>query len=181
MFRFSLLVVFHSFKIFLIFYTNDRSHGMTTSNELTEPLLSSDTMVASSTIANYNHDEGGLYRYTPVAATETATTTRTITPLVSTSRSTVKNFIAMAVLFSANHGCTVACLSLATARLGSIGAWQSGILYISYTASAILGATYVTKVLGGRNAIMTGMTLCKYVCVWSVRDGYFPWQWRFTV
>lgn len=38
------------------------------------------------------------------------------------------NFVLMAILFSANHGCVVACLSLATARLGSVGAWQSGIL-----------------------------------------------------
>lgn len=40
------------------------------------------------------------------------------------------NFVKMAVLFSANHGCVVACLSLATARLGNVGAWQSGILYV---------------------------------------------------
>jgi hypothetical protein len=39
------------------------------------------------------------------------------------------NFVIMSLLFSANHGCVVACLSLATARLGgALGAWQSGLL-----------------------------------------------------
>jgi len=40
----------------------------------------------------------------------------------------VWNFALLSILFSANHGCVVACLGLATARLGSTGAWQSGIL-----------------------------------------------------
>jgi hypothetical protein len=41
------------------------------------------------------------------------------------------NFVIMSLLFSANHGCVVACLSLATARLGgALGAWQSGLLYV---------------------------------------------------
>ncbi len=75
-----------------------------------------------------------------------------------------RNFVTMAILFSANHGCTVACLALATARLGSLGAWQSGVLYITYTASSLLGATYITKQLGSRNAIIAGMGLyCTYV------------------
>lgn len=77
---------------------------------------------------------------------------------------TLRNFIWMSVFFSANHGCVVACLSLATARLGSTGAWQSGILYLFYTASAVLGATYVVKQLGARNALIAGMVLyCAYV------------------
>lgn len=75
----------------------------------------------------------------------------------------------MAVLFSANHGCTVACLSLATSRLGTIGAWQSGMLYLTYTASALLGATYITKKLGGRNAMSLGMMLyCIYVACFLI-------------
>lgn len=80
-----------------------------------------------------------------------------------------RNFVTMAILFSANHGCTVACLALATARLGSLGAWQSGVLYIAYTSSSLLGATYITKQLGSRNAIMTGMGLyCAYVACFLV-------------
>jgi hypothetical protein len=82
---------------------------------------------------------------------------------------TLWNFIFMAMLFSANHGCTVACLGLATSRFGvSIGAWQSSALYFTYTASAILGATYVVKALGGRDALIMGMALyCAYVgCFW---------------
>jgi MFS family permease len=84
------------------------------------------------------------------------------------SRRTLTNFILMSVLFSANHGCVVACLSLATARLGSVGAWQSGILYLTYTGSAIFGATYFVKKLGARDALVAGMSFyCVYVaCFW---------------
>eukprot|EP00980_Cylindrotheca_fusiformis_P011814 scaffold2816_cov121-Cylindrotheca_fusiformis.AAC.30 len=84
------------------------------------------------------------------------------------ARLTMLNFTAMSVLFSANHGSVVSCLGLATARLGSTGAWQSGILYFTYTASALLGATYVTKRAGSRNALFYGMALyCVYVgCFW---------------
>jgi MFS family permease len=73
------------------------------------------------------------------------------------ARRTLINFVAMSILFSLNHGCAVSCLSLATARLGSVGAWQSGLLYLSYTGTALLGATYVVKRLGARNALAAGM------------------------
>jgi MFS family permease len=84
------------------------------------------------------------------------------------SRRTLTNFILMSVLFSSNHGCVVACLSLATARLGSVGAWQSGMLYLTYTGSAIFGATYFVKKLGARDALVAGMSFyCVYVaCFW---------------
>lgn len=61
-----------------------------------------------------------------------------------------------------------ACLALASSRLGAIGAWQSGILYLFYTASAILGATWIVKRAGARNAMWLGMGLyCVYVgCFW---------------
>lgn len=76
----------------------------------------------------------------------------------------VRNFCWMAILFSANHGTIVTCLSLATARLGTVGALQSGILYLFYTLSAVLGATYVVEKIGGRNGMIVGMTLyCAYV------------------
>lgn len=80
------------------------------------------------------------------------------------ARRTLWNFVLMSVFFSANHGCVVSCLSLATFQMGSVGAWQNGILYIFYTTSAVLGATYVVKQLGPRNSLMTGMALyCVYV------------------
>lgn len=74
------------------------------------------------------------------------------------------NFIFMSVLFSANHGGVTSCLSLSTARLGpNLGAWQSSVLYLSYTASALFGATYVTKVLGARDTLIVGMSIyCFY-------------------
>ena len=62
----------------------------------------------------------------------------------------------------------LACLSLATSQFGSTGAWQSGILYLTYTTSALLGATYIVKQLGSRDSLLLGMGLyCLYVaCFW---------------
>jgi len=74
------------------------------------------------------------------------------------------NFLLMSFLFSANHGSVVSCLSLAIARLGDLGAWQSGALFLSYTLSALLGATHLVKTVGARDALRLGMWLyCIYV------------------
>ena len=67
------------------------------------------------------------------------------------------NFLLMSLLFAINHGCTVSVLGLSNARLGSIGVWQSGILYGSYTASALYGASYFVKQFGSRNGLVLGM------------------------
>ncbi|KAL3944810.1 MAG: hypothetical protein SGBAC_001133 [Bacillariaceae sp.] len=84
------------------------------------------------------------------------------------ARRTLWNFTLMSILFSANHGSVVSCMGLATSRLGSTGAIQSGILFLFYTASALLGSTYITKRAGSRQALMYGMGLyCIYVgCFW---------------
>ena len=80
-----------------------------------------------------------------------------------------RNFVLMAILFSIHHGCVVSCLSLATARLGAeIGAGQSGILYLAYTGTALLGATYSVKRVGPHRAIVGGMFLyCFYVAAFG--------------
>lgn len=90
------------------------------------------------------------------------------TDLVGANK-TLRNFIWMSFLFSANHGCVVSCLALASSRFGTIGAWQSGILMFSYAASALLGATYVVKRFGPRNAMSIGMLCyCAYVACFYV-------------
>lgn len=80
----------------------------------------------------------------------------------------VVNFVVASIIFSASPSCAIACLNLASARLGSVGAWQSGVLFLSYTSSSLLGATYVVKKLGSRNAMVAGMAIvCFYVgCFW---------------
>jgi MFS family permease len=50
-------------------------------------------------------------------------------------------------------------MALATSRLGSTGAWQSGMLFLTYTASGLLGATYIVKRLGARDSLIAGMGL----------------------
>lgn len=95
-----------------------------------------------------------------------AETTADSTSLPNTigARRTLSNFVAMSALFSANHGCVVSCLALASSRLGTTGAWQSGILMIAYAASSLLGATYAVKTLGPRNSLILGMgSYCLYV------------------
>jgi len=87
-----------------------------------------------------------------------------IFPITSGAGRPLQNFVAMSVLFSANHGCVVSCLALASSRLGTTGAWQSGILMFTYAASSLLGATYAVKTLGARNALILGMgSYCFYV------------------
>ena len=102
---------------------------------------------------------------------ETAQYDDTIMANPTNARKTESNFILMSVLFSANHGCFNACLALAASRLGETGAWQSSILYISYTLSSLMGTTYLVKRLGARNALLLGMGLyCAYVgCFWVTK------------
>ena len=68
-----------------------------------------------------------------------------------------RNFLSMTILFAINHGCTVSVLGLANARLGSIGVWQSGMLYGSYTIAALYGSSYFVKLLGSRNGLVLGL------------------------
>ena len=75
------------------------------------------------------------------------------------ARRTISNFILMSILFSTNHASVVACLGLATSQLGSAGAWQSSILYLTYTGSAVLGATLAVKKFGSRDSLIWGMLL----------------------
>ena len=80
----------------------------------------------------------------------------------------VKNFFVMSILFGANHGTIVSCVSLATARLGSIGALEAGIMYLFYTLSALLGASYVVRRIGSRNAMIFGMSFyCIYIACFA--------------
>ncbi|GMI24648.1 hypothetical protein TrCOL_g10366, partial [Triparma columacea] len=45
-----------------------------------------------------------------------------------------------------------------------LGTWQSGALYLSYTMSAVFGATLIVKRLGARDGIFTGLVIyCVYV------------------
>ena len=93
----------------------------------------------------------------------------TLTPSDYTPSSIYYNFILLSALFSANHGAVVSCLSLATARLGTLGSYQSSVLYMSYTLSALIGATFVVKSLGARDSIRVGMWIyCIYVACFLI-------------
>jgi len=82
----------------------------------------------------------------------------------ATTESILRNFFAMSCLFSSVPASALACLSLATAKLGQLGAWQSGVLFLSYTLCAVTGAIHVVKRLGSKRGIMVGMSLfCAYI------------------
>jgi hypothetical protein len=82
-----------------------------------------------------NHNMNDEATNAPVITVPTANTNNSAS---MNSNSILNNFILMSILFSSNHGCVVACLSLATARLGSIGAYQSGLLYDSTFYNSLL-------------------------------------------
>ena len=68
----------------------------------------------------------------------------------------------------ANHG-----TQQAVARLGDLGAWQSGVLYLTYTISSVSGATYVVKRLGSRNAlILSNAIYCVYIGCFLVATSF---------
>jgi len=80
------------------------------------------------------------------------------------AKAVYRNFCLMSVLFSAVPAAALACLSLATARLGETGAWQSGVLFLSYTLCAVTIAIHIVKQLGSKRALIVGMTLfCVYI------------------
>lgn len=99
----------------------------------------------------------------------------TISPSDYTPSFIMKQFILLSILFSTNHGAVVSCLSLATARMGNLGNWQSSILYLSYTLSSLLGATLMVKSVGSRNAMLIGMSIyCIYVGCFSLATTSVP-------
>ena len=82
---------------------------------------------------------------------------------------TLRRFVYFAFCFSLVPAAALACLALATAKLGSVGAWQSGTLYLTYTLSSITVATYATKKLGSLNAVLLGAWLyCAYVICFAI-------------
>jgi hypothetical protein len=106
----------------------------TTSNETGEP--DSDTYVC----LNKDNAESELQTNSGLneaMLSSTISSTTTSNPEIYTTTTTpnriLYNFVFMSILFSSNHGCVVACLSLATARLGSLGAYQNGLLYVTIT------------------------------------------------
>eukprot|EP00979_Chaetoceros_neogracilis_P006926 scaffold1406_cov284-Chaetoceros_neogracile.AAC.29 len=101
----------------------------------------------------------------------------TLSPNGHTPYSIYYNFILLSTLFSANHGAVVSCLSLATARLGTLGSYQSSVLYMSYTFSALFGATFIVKSIGARDSIRVGMWIyCVYVACFLIATLFKDYQ-----
>lgn len=75
------------------------------------------------------------------------------------------NFLMMAISFSANHGCVVACLAYASAQLGDhLGGYGSGMLYVFYAITAFFFAKPVVSMVGPKNGLLLGVGgYCFYV------------------
>lgn len=80
------------------------------------------------------------------------------------------SFVMMSACFSLTHGCVVTSLALATDQLGPrLGSYSAGILYLVYTASALLFAPDIVKRLGEKNSLSWGCVLyCTYVGSYAV-------------
>jgi MFS family permease len=69
-------------------------------------------------------------------------------------------FVRFSICCAAVPACALACLALATAQLGTIGARQSGILYATYTFFSLIGATtLLIQKIGSHGAIVVGQLL----------------------
>ncbi|KAL3924035.1 MAG: hypothetical protein SGPRY_004038 [Prymnesium sp.] len=70
-----------------------------------------------------------------------------------------RNFVLMTAAFSLNHGCVLAVLNVAVILLGDHGAYQSGSLYVSYAATALLISPALLEILGARKGLIYGAAL----------------------
>lgn len=77
------------------------------------------------------------------------------------SNSSYRNFFCFSLFCSAVPACVLACLSLAVVQLGStIGAYQSGILYATFTLSSLLSlSTVALRRLGPLGSVLLGEAL----------------------
>lgn len=69
-------------------------------------------------------------------------------------------FVRFSIFCAAVPACALACLALATAQLGTVGARQSGILYATYTLFSLLGmTTLIVQKIGSRDTVILGQVL----------------------
>jgi hypothetical protein len=70
-----------------------------------------------------------------------------------------RNFLLMSFAFSLNHGAVVACLAYAAAELGNeLGSASSGILYVCYSLTALVGSKPFVSMVGPKKALLAGVT-----------------------
>ena len=75
------------------------------------------------------------------------------------------NFCLLSICFGITLGCANGLLTLASANLGAnLAGTQSGVLFVSYTLSALLTATGMVQKFGAKNVLNMGLCLyCSYV------------------
>ena len=70
-----------------------------------------------------------------------------------------RNFLAMCIAFSLNHGSAVACIAYATAELGTdLGSASSGTLYIFYALTALFVSKPFVCSVGPKLALHASFT-----------------------
>jgi len=106
-----------------------------------------------------------------------------------TPNAIIITFVLMSICFSINHGAVTACLGLSSLKGdlsfldADIGTWQSGTLYLTYTASAVFGAAYIVKKVGPRDGLKGGLWVyCAYVSCFYIntlypKNGYVASKW----
>jgi len=80
-------------------------------------------------------------------------------------RRLIRTWIYFSICVAITHGCETTCVALATAILGSrLGATSTGILFLSYAISALVGSTWLTNRFGPKwSVFLSLMVLVIYV------------------
>lgn len=101
----------------------------------------------------------------------------------TSERALLVNFVWLAVCFSVNHACVTSLLALATRNLGqALGGVQTGVLYSTYTLSALFMASGLVQRHGFKNVLGLGLGLyCLYVASFLVADKVPTFKWQAAI
>lgn len=105
------------------------------------------------------------------------------TPAELKQRAVLRNFAHMSLCFSLNHACVTAALALSTANLGvTLGNVSNAMLYIGYTASAVLLAAPVVRARGAKASLVASTAaFCVYVGSFCVAEVWKGGAWLAAV
>jgi hypothetical protein len=93
------------------------------------------------------------------------------------------NFGAMALWFSINHGTVTALIAVTSSKLSeNLYAWQTAVLYINYTLTALTFASFLVQKLGPKWGVFSGVALyCFYVASFLAADEVPEYAWEFSI
>ena len=89
-----------------------------------------------------------------------------------------RNFILMALLFSANHGAVTSIIALSSSFDAELGSYSVGILYGFYVLTAMLAGAYIVSLTSSKRALIGSLALyAVYVASYLVAAIQPDWAW----